>query len=293
MSHPCKQSVLAAALAGAVWLAQPAACAQQAEQAALPLWELGVIAGTVSMPAYPGSADTSSRTLALPLLIYRGKVLRSDRSGIGARLLRTDRLEFDVGFAASLPAFSTDVAARSGMPDLGTLVEFGPRIKFRLAELAPSVHLRFEAPLRSVIEVRGGLRRKGWTFEPKLVYEKVAPHDAWNADVTLAALLGDTAINRYFYQVDPAFATPQRPAYRAKGGLMLLRAGVSGSLELYRDLRLYGFLRYDSYASAANRISPLMQKGSGASAGIGFAWTLGRSKTLASPEPAPSFDTFD
>ena len=54
-----------------------------------PLWELGVVGGGVSTPAYPGSADRSSRGLVLPSIGYRGKIFRFDESGIGARLVRS------------------------------------------------------------------------------------------------------------------------------------------------------------------------------------------------------------
>jgi outer membrane scaffolding protein for murein synthesis (MipA/OmpV family) len=47
------------------------------------------------------------------------------------------------------------------------------------------------------------------------------------------------------------------------------------------DVRVFGFVRYDSYAGAANRDSPLMKRHSGASAGIGFTWTLRRSARMA------------
>src|ERR1041385_4015063 len=81
----------------------------RAAEPGLPLWEAGVLGGPETTPAYPGSAGRSARAIALPLLIYRGKVLRSDRSGVGARLMRTDQAELDVGFALALPARSSDV----------------------------------------------------------------------------------------------------------------------------------------------------------------------------------------
>ena len=242
-----------------------------------PLWEFGALAGAASTPAYPGAAGRSARAIALPFLIYRGKVLRADQSGVGARLLRTDAAEADVGFALSLPARSDEVAARAGMPDLGSLVEFGPRLKLKLAELSPSSRLRLELPLRAVIEVRGGLHRRGWTAEPKLVWETRGPQDAWSTDASLGLVAGDAAINRYFYQVDPRYATAARPAYAAGAGLMLLRAAFSGARKLTPDVRVFGVLRYDSYAGAANRASPLMKRASGVSAAIGISWTLGRS----------------
>ena len=252
-----------------------------AAEPALPLWEAGVFGGTAVTPAYPGASEHSARTLALPFVIYRGKVLRADRSGVGARLLDTDRLGFDIGFALSLPARSSDVPARRGMPDLGTLVEFGPRLTIKLAEPTPQGRLSLELPLRAVIEARGGLRRQGATFEPRLVYRLQDVEQAWQVDASLGAVLGNAAINDYFYGVAPAFATAQRPSYTAKSGLMLTRLGLGASYRLQRDWRAFAFVRYDNYTGAANHASPLLRQNSGTSAGIGLLWTWRRSSRMA------------
>ncbi len=94
-------------------------------------------------------------------------------------------------------------------------------------------------------------------------------------------VFGERKVNRYFYEVEPVLATPQRPAFEADPGLMLLRAGLHGSRMLGNDMRVFGFVRYESYAGAVNRDSPLMQKRSGASAGLAFAWTIKRSARMA------------
>jgi outer membrane scaffolding protein for murein synthesis (MipA/OmpV family) len=248
----------------------------------LPLWEAGIGAAAFSTPAYPGADDRNNRVLALPYLIYRGKVLRVDQGGIGARLVNTDKVEFDVGFAGALPSHSDDVDARRGMPDLGTLVEFGPRVKYKFADLGEQGRLRLELPLRAVIEARSGLRRQGWTLEPRLVWEKRGEAARWTMEAQLGAVFGDERINRYFYEVGPQYATPGRPAYEAGSGLMLVRTGLFGTYKLNPDLRLFGFVRYETYAGAANQDSPLMKKNTGASAGIGFAWTFARSAARAS-----------
>ncbi len=260
--------------------ATPDAPVDAPADAKLPLWELGVGAGAISTPAYPGADTRSSRVLALPFLIYRGEVLRSDQSGIGARLLHSDAAEFDVGFAASLPAHSKDVAARAGMRDLGTLVEFGPRVKLKIADIDENSRLRFELPLRAVIEARAGVRRQGWTLEPRLVYDRRETNGDWAWDAHVGALFGDNRINRYFYEVQPQEAIAGRPAYSARSGLMLVRAGLFASRKLTPDLRVFTFLRYETYAGAANRDSPLVKQNTGASAGIGFAWTFARSAEL-------------
>lgn len=264
-------------LAALALLAGAGNAAAQAAPEAQPLWELGVAGGAASTPAYPGSSDRTKRGLLLPMIIYRGEVFRSDQGGIGARLINSDRYEFDIGLAGSLPADSDDVAARAGMPDLGTLLEFGPRLKIKLGDPSPSGRFSIELPLRAVIEARGGLRGQGYTFEPELKYDMAGPRGLWTMGVNLSLVAGDSKINRYFYEVSPAFATAQRPAYQADAGLMLVRVGASASRKLGPDLRVFGFARYESYANAANKDSPLMRRNNGLSAGLGFSWTLKRS----------------
>ena len=275
------------ALAAASFL--PAVAGAQSEPAArvepvernLPLWEAGIGAAGFSTPAYPGSSDRSNRGLVLPFFLYRGKVLRADQNGVGARLLNTDKVEFDIGLAGALPAHSDDVEARRGMPDLGTLLEFGPRVKYKFADLGEYGRVRVDLPLRAVIEARGGLRRQGWTSEPRLVWEQRGEQGRWTLEAQLGAVFGDRRINRYFYEVEPQYATADRPAYRADGGLLLVRTGLFGTWRMNPDVRLFGFVRYESYAGAANEDSPLMKKSTGTSAGLGFAWTFARSAARA------------
>jgi outer membrane protein len=271
--------------AGLAYSAEPAG-EPVAEPAApterdLPLWEAGIGAAAFSTPAYPGADDRSNRGLVLPFLIYRGKTFRADQNGVGARLLNTDKVEFDIGFSGSLPAHSDDVDARAGMPDLGTLVEFGPRVKYKFADLGEAGRMRFELPLRAVIEARSGLRRQGWTMEPRLVWEQRGEGARWTMEAQLGAVFGDRRINRYFYEVQPQYATAERAAYRADGGLLLVRTGLFGTWRVNPDVRLFGFVRYETYSGAANEDSPLMKKSSGASAGLGFAWTFARSAARA------------
>lgn len=268
-------------------VAAPAVAQQQGPTPApdLPLWEVGLVGGAASTPAYPGADDRSTRALVLPMLIYRGKVLRADRSGVGARLINTDRVELDLGFALSLPARSDDVAARAGMPDLSSLLEFGPRLKVLLAEPTATSRVRLELPLRVPVELKSGFRRQGLVFEPRLVFQigdgDGAGTGKWQADVNLGAVFGNARLNQYFYEVAPQYATANRPAYQADGGLMTKRLGLSLSRRLSSDWRVFGFTRYDNYSHAANRDSPLFRKDSGLSVGIGFTWTAHRSLARA------------
>ena len=285
MTLRLRASVAQAALASLSMLAltAPAAAQQLAPtpDPDLPLWEVGLFGGAASTPAYPGSEDRSTRALVLPMVIYRGKVLRADRSGIGARLINTERVELDLGFALSLPARSDDVAARAGMPDLRSLLEFGPRLKVLLAEPTATTRVRLELPLRVPIELKSGFKRQGLVFEPRVVFEAGDGTGKWQADANVGAVFGNARLHQYFYGVEPQYATATRPAYEASGGLLMTRLGLSLSRRLSPDWRVFGFTRYDNYSHASNRESPLFLRNSGLSVGAGFTWTIHRSAARA------------
>jgi outer membrane scaffolding protein for murein synthesis (MipA/OmpV family) len=261
----------------------------QAQEAAspesgLPLWEVGAFAGALSTPHYPASSQQNRRAIVLPFLIYRGEFWRSDREGVGARLLRTDTLELDVGFAASLPSSSDDIELRRGMPDLGTLIEFGPRLKIGLAEPGPGQRLSLELPLRAVLEFNGGVRQVGTAFEPRLAYGWRLDSD-WRLGGSLSFVLGDQQLNQYFYGVPAAYATANRPAFEAQAGLISTRLGLQGVKRMGPDVSLFVYARHDLHAQAANRSSPLFGQNQGSSVGLGLAWTLGRSESRAGALP--------
>ena len=266
------------ALAALAFSGLLASAAAQERDAGLPLWEAGVFAGAASTPAYPASADRAALALVVPVVVYRGEVFRADREGVGAWLYRSDNLEFDLGFAGSLPSKSDDSAVRKGMPDLGTLVEFGPRLNLTLARPAPNHRVQFEFPVRAALELGGGVRRQGYTVEPKLSYEIRDRSRGWDLTASAGVVWGDSEINNFFYGVSPAYATATRPAYAAQQGLIATRLGLRSSKEITPDLRIYGFVRQEFFDAGANQASPLYQQPTGTSAGLGLVWMLGRSE---------------
>ena len=253
----------------------------QTQSPPLPLWELGAFAGTATTPAYPGSSDRASRTLVLPVFVYRGEVFRAERGDIGARLFSSDAAELDLGFAASLPATSDDLTARKGMSDLGTLVEFGPRVKITLARPAPGTRVRLELPLRAVLEFNNGVRQQGYAFEPELGLEMRDVGAGWSLSATASVVFGDKDLNSYFYGVTTPYATAARPAYDAQAGLITTRLGLSMAKSLSPDVRVFGYVRHELMEGAANKASPLFQQTTGTSVGLGLLWTLARSEQRA------------
>ena len=246
----------------------------------LPLWEAGLFGFGITQTAYPGADERVSRALALPYVIYRGRYLRADRGTVGLRALKTPRIEMDIGFAATLGSHSSDIAARQGMADLGTMIEFGPRLKIYLGdELSGRGDSRLQFPLREVIDISHGFVSRGIAFEPQWVTDTRLKR--WFVSFNLGAMFGDGKLSNTYYGVAPAEATPTRPRYVARSGLIALRAGLFAAHPLSRDVRMFYLLRIDSLAGAANRDSPLVRRNIGWTAGIGLSWALSRSEQVA------------
>lgn len=268
-------AALLAACAATAW----SQTSEEPAPAPKPLWEAGVFGFGVSQTAYPGADERVTRGFGLPFVIYRGKFFRVDENTVGVRAVKTPTTELDIGFSGSFGASSTDVKVREGMPSLGTLFEFGPRLKVNLGQPLPGTSLRLKLPLRAVFDVSNQFRGRGAAFEPELSM-------SWRAmgstriNTDLGFILGDRRLNDHLYGVDPAFATPTRPAYEGKAGLIATRLSLSSATTLTKDWDLFTFARVDVTKGAANDASPLVRKSVGPSVGIGLAWTFWRSERL-------------
>ena len=256
------------------------ASAQQSNE--LPLWELGAFGLGVSQQAYPGSDQQINRGLVLPYFIYRGQYLRADQGTAGLRAIKTENFELDVGVAGSFGSGGDEIKARTGMPKLGTMVEFGPRGKWKLSERPGNGRWSLELPLRGVFDLSDGAGYRGLAFEPELVFSRRSP-TGWAYSASAGAILANRALADTYYGVSAPFALVNRPAYAAKSGLVAWRLGVSASRSVAPDWRVFGFARVDSVAGAANESSPLVQQKNGASVGIGLAYTWVRSEAKARP----------
>ena len=249
---------------------------------ALPLWEIGVGGLGISQPAYPGSSTATSRVIVLPYVIYRGEFFRAEQSGVGLRAVKTPRYEVDIGFSASLGSAAKDVPARAGMADLGTLVEFGPRLKIHLGDVSQGpTGYWLELPLRAVFDLSNRLVNRGFSFEPQISADLPLP-GGWRGGGSVSAIFGSQQLNESFYSVNAAEATAIRPAYNAQAGFLATRATLSASRKITPDLRLLAFVRLDSVAGSANSGSSLIEKTSGASVGLGLTYTFGRSEKTGS-----------
>jgi outer membrane scaffolding protein for murein synthesis (MipA/OmpV family) len=256
------------------------AVAQGAAGGAPPLWELGGVALGVSQSAYPGADQQVNRSLALPYFIYRGDVLRADRETAGIRALKMETFELDVGFAGAFGSGNETIDARQGMRKLGTLVELGPRLKWDLGAGPAGGRLSAEFPARAVLDLSDKAAHRGWSFEPKLTYSRRSD-SGWRYSASISAIVADTRLAQTFYEVRSSEATALRPAYTAQSGLVSWRLGTAISRSLGSDWNLFGFARLDTVAGAANESSPLVRRSSGATVGLGVAYTWMRSDRAA------------
>ncbi len=247
---------------------------------ALPLWEVGVLGIGVSQLAYPGADTQVNRGLGLPYLIYRGEFLRADRDTAGFRALKTEQFEVDIGVAGAFAARGSAAEARQGMKPLGTLVEFGPRLKWNLGSGPGGGRWRVDLPVRGVFDLSDQAAHRGMAFEPQLSFQRRA-QGGWFYSTSLSAVLADRRLAGTFYTVGPADVRADRPAYAAEAGLVSWRLGASFARSLSPDLRVFGFARLDHVGAGANADSPLVRRDLGMSAGVGLTYTLARSTSRA------------
>jgi outer membrane scaffolding protein for murein synthesis (MipA/OmpV family) len=261
--------------------ATPAHAAQD-----LPLWEAGVGVATVSFPAYRGSDQRQAFVLPTPYFVYRGEFLKADREGVRAELFDSDRAELTVSAALSPPAASEDIRARAGMPDLRANVEIGPQLNLTLWQTEGQARrLQLLLPLRAAYTLERNPQSLGWVLHPKLNLDvtDVPGLPGWNLGLQAGPLFGDRKQHQYFYGVDAAFATAERPAYRAGAGFagMQYLVGVSKRFPRYW---VGAFLRYDSLRGATFEASPLVRSRGYVAGGFAVSWVLGESSERVSAD---------
>ncbi len=245
-----------------------------------PLWEVGLGLGAVAFEDYRGSATSHAYPLPVPYLIYRGEFLQADRDGVRGKLFNQDWLEINVSGNLTTPVRND--SERSGMPELRTTVELGPSFDFHLFKSADEKYkLDLRMPLRVAATVESSPKWIGGTFTPRLNLDIVDPfgYSGWNLGLALGPLFADRRYDDYFYTVAAQYATPERPAYRASGGY----AGTQSLAALSKRFPKFWvgtYMRYDSLQGAAFVDSPLVQRRSYWSGGIGFAWMISQSSRL-------------
>jgi MipA family protein len=255
-----------------ILLAGAGACHAESQ----PLWEVGAGIGVLDAPDYRGSAVRHTYALPTPYLVYRGRYLRADRSGVRAALFESAGVEVNLSLNGTLARSSGDNPLRQDMAPLRPTIEIGPTVDLKLWQTADrrrSLDLRL--PVRASVTLSSPPRNAGWLFSPNLnlALRDPAGWPRWKLGMQGGPVFGNRRYNGYYYTVAPSEATAGRPAYAAPGGY----AGAQFTATLSKRFSKYwlgAFLRYDNLAGAAFADSPLLQRRDAVTAGLAFAWVF-------------------
>ena len=245
-----------------------------------PEWELGLGATGFTFPDYRGSDERRNFVLPFPYVIYRGDILRVDRQGVRGVFFESDRVELDFSVSGTPPVDSDKNRAREGMPDLDPTFEIGPRLNVVLArDHHRDRALSFRLPVRAVIATDLAYAEGAGAGAYPNLTDEARPRfleGRWRLGLQSGLLYATRRYHRYFYQVDPEFATPERPAYTATGGYS--GATLAASLtRRFRKVWVGGYARYEWLKGAAFESSPLVRRDQAWSAGIAFAYVFAES----------------
>lgn len=247
----------------------------------LPRWEIGAGVAGFSHPDYRGASHVNYRAFPAPYLVYRGDRLQVKRDGLQLRLFGVERLRLGISAAASLPGDDeAQDSPRAGMPALDPTFEIGPSLDIGLGPEASPWAWRFRVPVRVVVATDfSRFDRTGWVANPHLNTRRDWRRGdwSWQLSTNLGALWATREHHAYFYEVDPAFATPDRPAYRARSGYSGAR--LSGSLSARRErLRIGIGVVHDRLDGAVFEDSPVVQTDAATLVGAWLTWELWRSR---------------
>ena len=249
-----------------------------------PLWELGLGAGTLIFHDYRGSDTMHAYPVPVPYLVYRGKFLRSDHNGLRGRLLDQERVELNLSVNGTTPVRND--SSRHGMPDLRPTVEVGPSLDVHLWKSGDRLlKLDLRLPARAALTVEASPRVIGVFLAPHLNLDiaQRGGDDGWKLGLLVGPLFASRRYDDYFYSVAPQYASPDRPAFEARGGY----AGTQFLAALTRRYPRYwlgAYLRHDVLAGASFAASPLVRRDSYWSGGFGFAWIIGHSSRVVESE---------
>jgi MipA family protein len=241
---------------------------------------LGAGLTLLQMPDYSGSDKNRLYLLPYPYFIYRGDILDIDEERISGRVFKTDRLLLDVSFFGQVPVESSGNKARQGMPDLDPTFQVGPSLEVSLwGKRHNPYHMYLFLPARAVFSTDfTSLRHEGWVFGPRLVFEfnDLFASPRFDLDLSVGPTFSDSAYHRYYYSVNPAYATPSRPAYSAGGGYSgtALTLGLS---KTYQQMIFSAFVSVDLLQGAAFEDSPLVKTKVSFMSGFMVSWIFMKS----------------
>lgn len=251
---------------------------------AKPRWELGIGGGYLQSFDYPGSADPNERGIALPFFIYRSPVLRLGDGGLRAVAIERPRFKVDVSFGGGLSASAEAGGIREGLPDLDFLFEAGPRAQLIFVNRRTADGGRWQvsssAALRYVVSTDfSSLTGRGVLAELSLnLTRKRIAGSRIDLIGRLKPAWAEDRLHEYWYEVEPQFATEERPAFDAGSGYLGTELFLGAAFRPTPRVRVFAGVGQSFNGGAANVDSPLFEERQSTAFAIGFAWTLAQSE---------------
>ncbi len=266
------------------WLASEGSCraAETNGIPSLPKWEIGVFGLGSRIPYYRGSDEYKWYVFPVPSFIYRGDFLQADRDGLRGLFYKGTWIETELSLSGN-PPVGDGASARQGMPELDPLIEVGPAFRLFLYRGKKLSALYLEAAARAAISIDMDDLSPGYEGERgalSIVLARFTPRagSPWNLGLKGSLEFADQKYHSYFYDVDPLYARPDRPAYESEGGYS--GCSVSGwvSRKLFDGVSFSLFTRLDNCEGAVYEDSPLVKSKYNYTFGAALSWKLLESK---------------
>lgn len=239
-------------------------------------WELGLGIGAVTGPDYRGSDEYRSFISPIPYVVYRGKIIRSDREGIRGNFLRTEQYEFTFSASASITPDADKNKLRDGMPELGSTLELGPSFNINLTGTDFSQGWHLQIPWRAVFALGADESRYiGSIFQPQFVYRNKLSD--WTFIYRAGATFASDDYHDYYYNVESEHITATRTYVNADGGY----SGWNNQMAFSRSFNHNGiktrialFIRYDNISGTDFNPSSLVVTDHSYRGGLAFIWVI-------------------
>ncbi len=236
--------------------------------------DLGVGYGTGSVPHYPASNQNQNESLFLPIIMYRGDVLKSDREdGTRVELFKSLELDINLSFGATFNNDSSENEARRNMPNLNYTLETGPALNFKLWSVSDYGFLRLQIPVRLTFETNFKTTSfLGFVFEPELRFQRLnflIPN--LRSSTSVASEFFSQRVANYFYEVEPEYATANRPTYTGQEGLSAFKLSQNFIYEYEKFSFIMG-TAYSNFSYSVNKNSSLFKSVHNQSYFIAIAW---------------------
>jgi MipA family protein len=280
-----KPKILCTTLCAFIAISSNATLPSEAKTSQKPLIELGIGAGGGMIEDYPAADQSQLHYLVLPAARYRGEIFRADeQDGYRAELIKDYHYELNLSFGGSFPANSEKNRARAGMPNLDWTAEVGPRFNYYFMRDHEN-RLRIGLPLRAVFTTNFQyLKGIGATCAPEVEYQRsqvLCSTCILSSSLTTSFVSQETA--RFFYEVEAAYETADRPRFTAHQGYLGSDLTEVLIINWDRSVLYLGFT-YSNRSGSANHESPLYKRDLNWNVFAAFSWYFAESLQRELPE---------